>query len=95
MPYLQYTQKATTAAIGLGSNIAIPSGASGVEIQADTGSVRYTCDGTEPSATSGMLFLTTSEPKYFSLDDLVNMKYTQGSGAGNLNFHFVGGRRDL
>lgn len=95
MSYLRYVRKTTTVAVQNGSDIAIPSGASGVEIQADTGSVRYTCDGTDPDASTGMVFLVASDPKYFVIDDLANLKFTQGSGAGALNFHFVGGRRDL
>lgn len=95
MSYLRYVQKVTSAAVGKGSDITIPSGASGVEIQASSGSVRYTCDDTDPTSTVGMLFLTTSDPKYFTIDELAHLRYTQGSGAGALNFHFVGGRRDL
>lgn len=93
--YLPAFQRvASSAVVKTVAALTVPGGATGVEIQADTKDVRYTMDNTtDPSDSSGMLFLITSEPKQFSIEDLRRIRFIQGSGgAGGLNFHFFGGR---
>lgn len=76
-----------------GTDVTIPAKATGVNIQADTQSVRYTMDGTDPTSSSGMLFLTTTAPESFLIEDLKRLRFIAGAGgAGNLNFHFWAGR---
>lgn len=74
--------------------LTVPAKATGVEIQADTQDVRYTMDNTtDPSSTAGMVFRIASDPKYFTIDDLRRIRFTQGAGgAGGLNFHYNAGR---
>ena len=72
------------------AELTIPANANGAEIQADTQDVRYTMDGsTVPTASSGMLFLTTEPPKYFDITELRNIKFIQGAGGvGAINIHY-------
>lgn len=80
---------ASDGTVKTASSLTIPTGAVTVEIQAVTKDVSYTMDGTSPTATAGMQFLTTQPPRAFLVSDLTNLKFTQGAGgAGLLNFHF-------
>lgn len=93
MIYVGFERVASSAAVKTVSNLTVPANATGVEIQADTNNVRYTMDGTDPTTTSGMLFLTTSEPKFFGIDALRAIKFIENNvGAGGLNFHYHAGR---
>ena len=76
------------------STLTVPAKATAVEIQADTQAVRYTMDdATDPTSSAGMLFLTTEGPKFFLIEDLRRIRFTQGSGgAGGLNFHYLSAR---
>jgi hypothetical protein len=50
-------------------------------------------DGTNPASGSGMLFLTTSDPKQFLIEDVKKLKFIQGAGgAGAVNIHYFAGR---
>lgn len=96
MPYIGYQQEASSAAVKTADDIIIPKNATSCEVQADTNNVKYTCDGTDPTTTFGMTFLTTEPPKEFLIEDIRSIKFIQNSvGAGNLNFHFIAGRKDL
>ena len=92
--YLSFEQVAVDGTVKTASALTIPANATGVEIQADTQAVRYTMDNAStPTSSSGMQFLTTSEPRYFLIEDLKRIKFTQGAGgAGVLNLHYHAGR---
>lgn len=93
--YIAYKQIVSTAASVRvsGALLGWPSNATEVEIQADTQNIRYACDGSSPTSTSGMLFLTTEPPKLFLIEDFQQMRICSGAGgAGNLNLHFLSGR---
>lgn len=72
-----------------------PTGTTHAELQADTQAVRCTFDGeTHPSTTVGVILLTTEPPRLFQIDDILRIRFVQGSGgAGNLNVHWIGPRR--
>ena len=91
--YVGFEQVAAGAAAKTVSDLTIPGNAIGAEIQADTQNVNYTCDGTAPTATAGMAFVTTMEPKFIRIEDLRRIKFIQNAvGVGNLNIHYVAGR---
>lgn len=87
--YTGFQRVASAASVKDATHITIPSDTTFVEIQADTQPVRYTMDGTDPTASSGMLFLTTEGPKTFLVEDVRKIKFIQGSGgAGAINLHY-------
>ena len=88
--YVGFDSVASGAAVKTIADITVPTGATHVEIQAVTQAVSYTMDNsTDPTATEGMMFLTTDPPKAFLVEDLTRLKFIQGAGgAGVLNFHF-------
>ena len=92
--YIGFEQAVSDGTVKTASDLTIPNNATGVEIQADTQNIRYTMDSsTTPTSSSGMQFLTTSEPRYFLIEDLQRIKFTQGAGgAGKLNLHYHAGR---
>jgi len=92
--YLGFERVAVTNVIGLATSLTIPAEATHAEIQVDTNDVRYTMDdATDPSADSGMIFLTTEEPKLFLIEDVRRIRFVRGGAAnGALNIHYVGGR---
>lgn len=93
--YLKFEQVASSAVVkSAASLVNFPANAMGAELQADTQAIRYTMDGvTAPTASSGMLLLTTDHPKYFTVEDLKRIKFVQSAGgAGKLNVHYTGAR---
>ena len=91
--YLSYEQITVDATNQQAGSLHIPAKATHAELQADTGSIRYTMDNvTNPSSTFGMLLLTTEPPKQFLIDDIRRIRFTQGSGAAKLNIHYFAGR---
>ena len=91
--YLSYQRVASGASAKTVSDLTVPAKATHAELQADTQNVRYTMDGTVPTSTSGMLFLTTEPPKTFLIEDVKRIKFIQVAvGAGALNIHYFAGR---
>ena len=92
--YLSFQRVASDATAKTQSAFTIPAKATAVELQADTQAIRYTMDNaTDPTSSSGMLFLTTEEPKFFLIDDFRRIRFTQGAGgAGGLNVHYLSAR---
>jgi len=89
--FVGFQQVAATSAVKTVTSLTIPKNAIRAQLQADTQVVRYTLDGTTPSQTSGMLLLTTSEPKEFLIEDIKNIKFIRGTTSdGNLNIHYYG-----
>lgn len=81
---LGYQQITTlSAAVGL----AVPAGAQRALIQAQTQSVRWRDDGTNPSATVGMLLgVTTGPSDYFEYDgNLSAIKFIEAAASAALN----------
>lgn len=92
--YFGFTQVASSGAVKTATDLGtIPARATHAELQADTQDIRYTMDGaTDPTSSSGMLLVTTHEPKTFLIEDVRNIRFTQGAGgAGKLNVHYFGG----
>lgn len=63
------------------------------ELQATAANISYTMDNvTDPTATKGMVLLTTEPPKLFINDDLKRIRFISVSGSPMLNIHFLAGR---
>jgi len=94
MAYLSYEQIAVSNAVLDVGDLTVPARATHAELQADTSNVRYTMDGaTDPTTTSGMLLLTTSDPKLFLIRDVRNIRFIRNGGVdGRLNIHYSAGR---
>jgi len=94
MAYLSYEQIAVSNAVLDEDDLTIPAKATLAELQSDTSHVRYTMDGTtDPTTTSGMLLLTTSDPKLFLIGDVYNIRFIRnGAVDGKLNIHYIAGR---
>jgi hypothetical protein len=94
MAYLSYEQVAVSNAVKDVDDLTVPAEATHAELQADTNAIRYTMDGaTAPTTSSGMLLLTTSDPKLFLIEDIKNIKVIRnGASDGNLNVHYCAGR---
>lgn len=95
--FSKYERVASDANVKTHAQFNPPQGCTHVEIQADTQAVRYTMDGiTNPTASLGMLFLTTEPPRTFLYEDFRRIKFTQGAGgAGALNAHYVTNDRGI
>lgn len=91
--YTGFEQITVSSSVLTESAFTIPAETTHVELQADTQPVRYTMDGTAvPTASSGMILLTTSDPKTFSIEDLKNIKMIRGAGSdAEINVHYFGG----
>lgn len=91
--YLSFQRVASSGSVKAVADLTVPAKATQAEIQADTQPIRYTMDGTDPASGSGMLFLTTADPKLFNIEDVKKIKFIQGAGgAGGLNVHYLAGR---
>jgi len=95
--FIGYEQVAVTNAVQTAAALTIPASTTHVQIQAETRDVRYTMDGTDPTATTGMIFAATApEPLYeFLSEDLHRIRFiADGGGQGDplLNFHYSTGR---
>ena len=92
--YLSFQRVASSSSVKTASDLTVPAKATHADIQADTQAVRYTMDNTtNPASGSGMLFLTTAEPKTFLIEDVKRIKFIQGAGgAGAINIHYFAGR---
>ena len=92
--YIGFQSVASDGTVKTVADFTVPAKATHVEVQAVTQAVSYTMDdATDPTATAGMLFLTTEGPKTFLVEDFNRIKFTQGAGgAGLLNVHWFAGR---
>lgn len=96
MSFVSYQQVTVSTAVLTVSDLTVPAAAYGASLQADTQDIRYTMDGTTaPTAGAtgvGMVLLTTSDPQYFRIEDILNIKFIRGAGSdAKLNVHWVGG----
>ena len=93
MPYLLFEQEAISNSVKTVADLAPPANATHCELQADTGAIRYTMDGTAPTVSSGMQLLTTSDPKTFLIADLKAIKFIRNAAQDAvLNIHYFAGR---
>jgi len=91
--YVGYQQIGVTNAVFTAADLTIPANAHGAELQADGQNVRYIMDDARgPTNTIGMLLLTTSDPKYFSIEDIRRIRFTRAAVGAVLNIHYVAGR---
>lgn len=76
------------------SDLTVPAGATGAELQAGAQPIRYTMDGNATaSATVGMRLAVTMPPKEFLLEDIRNISFIREGGTdGELQIHWFGGR---
>lgn len=94
MAYLSYEQVAVSNSVLDVDDLTVPANATFAELQADTAGVRYTMDGaTDPTTASGMVLLTTSDPKIFLISDILNIRFIRSGGSDAvLNVHYSAGR---
>jgi hypothetical protein len=82
------------AAANLATAIAptIPAGTREIHMQADTQNIRYTLDGTTPTATNGMILVAGAhQPQVIRLSQSLHaIKFILESGSPNLNLHYFG-----
>lgn len=69
--------------------LTVPSGASIAVLQAETQNVRIRDDGTNPTASVGMIISTTAEPFVYR-GDLGRIKAIQVSASAKLNISYYG-----
>lgn len=79
--YSQITSLSNAVAIG-----AIPNGAKKVLIQAEAQNVRYRDDGTDPTATVGMLLAAGSTLEYTG--PMSSLKFIEAASGAKLNIIF-------
>lgn len=91
--YSGFQQIAVSSSVLDVDDLTIPAGAVAAELQASENHVRYTMDNsTAPSVSSGMLFLSSSDPKIFGIDSIKRMKFIRdGSTDSKLNIHYMNG----
>jgi hypothetical protein len=82
--YTQITNLA--AAVGLGT---IPEGTETVLVQAQTQNVRYRDDGTDPTASVGMILVALTVYE-FSVSQLARMRFIEATASAVLNLSFYG-----
>jgi len=78
---------ARDSSISSATTIAIPANATGVLIQADTGDVRFTFDGTEPTSTLGLVLIDGAPATRLDLFPGAEIKVLSASGAVNYQFY--------
>lgn len=93
---LHYVQVAVADVVLTSAAFNLPDGnATAALLQAETGNIRYTLDGTQPTETFGFLLLTTTPPLELLIEDVSRIKFIKAAGAAGavkLNAHFFGGR---
>jgi len=77
---------AKTTAVATGS--AIPSGTVWATVQAEAQDVRYTLDGTTPTATVGTLLKAGQPATIFLMTELQVAKWIEATASAKLNFQF-------
>jgi len=92
--YLSFEQIAVTSSVKTSADLTIPANATHAELQAVTQNVSYVMDNTTtPTQTSGMMFVTTNEPKLFVIDDILRIRFVRGAASdGALSVHYLAGR---
>ena len=93
---LSFEQIAVSNAVQTAAaDLTIPANCLWAELQAATGSIRYTCDGTTPTTTIGMLLVAAADPKLFLIEDLSRFRFIRDGGAdATLGIHY-GAHRDV
>ena len=84
-PVGNHTRNATlNAAVDLSA--LRPADSDKIMIQCDTQNVRYTLDGTVPTATVGFLLLTTQPPVVIAVSDTTRLRVIEAAGGGVINY---------
>lgn len=84
---LGYTQITNlSAAVGVGT---VPAGTETVLLQAQTQNVRYRDDGTDPTATVGMILVALTMYE-FTVAQIARMKFFEAAASAVLNISFYG-----
>lgn len=92
IPAGSVTPAATIATMlaALGSPAVIPPGALGALLQAEAQNIRWRDDGTNPTATVGMILLSGQPPVWFSGAQMRAAKFLQATSGAILNISFYG-----
>lgn len=70
------------------STVFIPKQARGILVQALTQNIRYTLDGTSPTAGSGFQLKAGDPPLYIELGDRINLKVIRETSGAVLEYEF-------
>jgi len=68
-------------------SLTVPTGASSVLLQAETQNIRYTMDGSNPSASNGLLLIAGQEPTRFA-GNFSGLKFLESAASAKLNYAF-------
>lgn len=80
-----HTRNATLN-VAVDLNAVRPSFADKIIIQAETQNVRYTLDGTAPTATVGFLLLTTEPPVMITVSDATILQVIEAAAGGVIQY---------
>lgn len=76
--------------------LTIPANAAGAFLQSQDQNIRFRCDGTDPTASVGMVLLTTEPPLFVSqakagmtADGLASMRFIEVMTGAKLNVQYV------
>lgn len=75
-----------TASVGLD----VPDDCHFALIQAETQNVRWTDDGTTPTAAIGMILIADTNPVLFNVQDLQALRFIQTAATAKLNVSYYG-----
>ena len=92
--YLSFQQVGADNSVKTAAALTVPTRATQAELQC-TGAepVRYTMDGSNPTASSGMIMRITDPPKPFLIEDVKRIRFIRGGGADTtLGLHYFAGR---
>jgi len=72
--------------------LTIPQAVARVQLQADTGNIRYTLSGAPPAPTAlvGMLLVADALPIWVEREDLANIQFISVAGVVGLSLHYYG-----
>ena len=80
MSYVLFESQAVTNVVLTVADLAPPAAATGVVLLAETGTIRFTMDGTTaPTTSTGMMLKITDPPTEFHLEDLKNIKFIRNA----------------
>lgn len=78
----------STEDLGSATTISVPSGASKAMIQAVDQNIRYTLDGSTPTATHGFQLAASNEPVLIPVGDGITLKMLEEAGAAELQIQW-------
>lgn len=92
MPFISFQSETISSVVKTADEFSIPPEATFAIVRASGDVIRYTLDGTTPTATTGMRLLTTKhKQKQLLVDDFRQIKVIRETGDAVLNVQFYTG----